>query len=96
MGQVDHPAFLLIDGHLKQGQFLTEAFVDRLQQPSMVSVGIDHNHEIISKAHVCEIRVLAAAGDLFRSLQHPIHFREIQITEQCAYSARRLVHGCFW
>jgi len=82
MGQVDHPALLLIDGDVQDRPCLSEACVDRLQQPRMVSGGIDHNHEIIGKARVFERRVFAAACDLCGPLQHPIHFREGQMTEQ--------------
>src|SRR5262249_9477197 len=82
LGQVDHPAFLLINGDLELGQFFPESSVHGLEEPVMLRIGIHQDHEIVSKPGIFEVGIRSRAGDLFGSLQHPIHCREIQITEE--------------
>jgi hypothetical protein len=45
-GQIDHPAFFLIDGNLKGCQFLPEACLDSLEEPIMLRLGVHQDHEI--------------------------------------------------
>jgi hypothetical protein len=46
LGQVDHPAFLLIHGDLELGQFFPESSVHGLEEPVMLRIGIHQDHEI--------------------------------------------------
>ena len=80
-GQIDHPAFLLIDGNLEGCQFLPEACLHGLEEPIMLRIGVHQDHEIIGKPGIFEVGVGTTAGDLFGPLQHLIHRGEIQITE---------------
>jgi hypothetical protein len=82
MGPVDKPALLLIDGDVQDRPCLSAACVDRLQPPSMVSVGLDQHHELIGKARVFTLRIRATAGDVCGPLQPPIPCREVPLTEQ--------------
>src|SRR5262245_30686784 len=82
LSQVDHPAFLLIDRDLERGQFFPESSVYGLEEPGMLRIGIHQDHEIIGKPGIFEVGIRSTAGDLFGPLQHPIHRREIQITEE--------------
>ena len=81
-GQIDRPAFVLIDGHLEGRQFLPETRLDGLEEPIMLRIGVHQNHEIVSKPGIFEVGVGPTAGDLFGPLQHPIHCSEIQIPEE--------------
>src|SRR5215813_1809942 len=81
LGQVNDPAFLLIDGDLEGRQFLPEAYVYGLEEPVMLRIGIHQDHEIIREPGILEVGVGTTTGDLFRPLQHLIHHGEIQITE---------------
>src|SRR5215831_20248456 len=47
----------------------------------MLRIGIPQDHQIVGKAHVLQVRVLAAAGDLLGPLQHPIDLVEVEVTE---------------
>src|SRR6516165_8108957 len=81
LGQVNDPAFLLMDGDLEGRQFLPEAYVYGLEEPVMLWIGIHQDHEIIREPGLLEVGVGTTTGDLFRPLQHLIHHGEIQITE---------------
>ena len=81
LGQVNDPAFLLMDGDLEGRQFLPEAYVYGLEEPVMLWLGIHQDHEIIREPGILEVGGGTTTGDLFRPLPHLIHHGEIQITE---------------
>ena len=97
-GQVDPPTLSLIDGHVQDRPCLTESCLDRLQQPRMATMRIHSHHHVVGTTRVLDRRVCAAPGDLLRTLQHPVHLREVPMTEQWgdhaplgdALTARRL------
>jgi hypothetical protein len=80
--QVHDPAFLFIDLNMEEGQLLPEPFGDRCQQPVMAGVGVHQDDDVIGKARVLHIRVLAESGDFLGPLQHPIYLSEVEIAEQ--------------
>jgi hypothetical protein len=45
-GQIDCPAFVLIDGHLEGRQFLPETSLYGLEEPIMLRIGVHQDHEI--------------------------------------------------
>jgi hypothetical protein len=49
--EVHDPTLLFIDFDLQSGQFLPEAFLNRLHQPVMPRVGIHQDHQIVSGGH---------------------------------------------
>jgi hypothetical protein len=63
-GQIDRPAFVLIDGHLEGGQFLPETSLDGLEEPIMLRIGVHQAHEIVRKPGIVEVGVGPTAGDL--------------------------------
>ncbi len=71
------PALLIIDFDLEFVELLPEAFFHRSNQPVMSLVGIDQDHQIVSKSRIFDIGVLALVSGLLRSLQHPVHLIEV-------------------
>src|SRR5258708_4062682 len=66
LSQVNHPAFLLIDGNLEGRQFLPESLVHGLEEPVMLRIGIHQDHEVIREPGILEVGVRTTTGDLFR------------------------------
>lgn len=80
LSQVDHPAFLLLDGHLEGRQCLPESLGHGLEEPVMLRRGLHQDHEIIREPGLLEGGVRTTTGDLFRPLQPPIPRGEIPMT----------------
>src|SRR5262252_10907164 len=80
--EVDDTALLIIDFDLQLGEFLAQSLFHRRNQPVMSLVGINQDHQIVGESRIFDCGELAIAGDIPRSLQHPIHLIEVNITEQ--------------
>src|SRR4051794_29045655 len=48
----------------------------------MPPVGVDQDHQIVCEPRIFDVGVLAIACDFPRSLQHPVHLIEVEVTEQ--------------
>ena len=48
----------------------------------MPLIGVDQDHQIVSEPRAFDVGVLAIPRDLPRSLKHPIHLVEVEVTEQ--------------
>src|SRR5215469_3225403 len=48
----------------------------------MARVGIDQDHQIVSKTRVLDVGEPAAACHLLRPLEHPVHLGEVEVAEQ--------------
>src|SRR5712671_4201833 len=91
--KVDHPALFIIDFNLQLAEFLPKPLVYRSNQPVMPPVGVDQDHQIVCESRIFDVGVLAIACDLPRSLQHPVHLIEVEVTEQRRdYTALRNAH----
>jgi hypothetical protein len=82
VGEVDEPAFLLVESNLEGCQRLPEAFVYGLEEPVMRRIGIPQEHASLREPGLCEGGRGPTAGALLRPLQSPLHRREIQMTAE--------------
>src|SRR6516165_2538919 len=48
----------------------------------MSRVGIEQDHQIVSKTRVLDVGEPAAACHLLRPLEHPVHLSEVEVAEQ--------------
>jgi hypothetical protein len=79
LGEVNDATLVFIDGDLEYGQFLPEAFFNYCEEPVVLGVGVDQEHQIIGKAAVLEVRVLATARHLFGPFEHALSLREVEV-----------------
>ena len=47
-----------------------------------MGIGLNETEAIVGKPGILQVGVSAATGDLFGPLQHPVHFVEVDVTEQ--------------
>src|SRR4030095_6404325 len=84
LGQVDSPAFLLVDGDLEGGHLLPEALVHGLEEPIMRRIGLHQDHESVREPGLCEVGILTTAGGLLRPRPAPLHRSGVQLTSYAA------------
>src|SRR6185295_19529981 len=82
LGEVNDAALFLIDGDVECGQFLAQAFCYRREQPVVLGIGVDQDHQIISKAAVLNVGVLATSRYLFGPFKHALYLREGEVASQ--------------
>ncbi len=86
--KTDDTTFRCVQCDVEECQCLAESFHDRPQQPIMLRVGIDQDHDVIGKARVLQVRVQAATRNRFGPLQPSVDLGEVQVAEQrCEYIA---------
>jgi hypothetical protein len=77
MAKSETRALFIIDFNLQLAELLPKPLVHNPDQPIMVLVGVDQDHQIVSEPRIFDVRVPAISRDFPRLPQHLMHLVEV-------------------
>src|ERR1700674_4568478 len=80
--EVHPPSLLLVHLDLERRQFLSKSPFDHRPKAALARMSVHQDHKIIGEPGVFDIRPPLNTSDVLRSLQHPVHLVEVEVTEQ--------------